>query len=295
MQSQFRSYLELHISVLLWGFTAVLGKIIKISAVDLVWWRCFITAISMLFLIRPLGRIFSLDRKVVLKFICIGMIFGLHWLTFFGSIKLSSASVTLVCMSTCAFFASLTEPFLMKTPFSKYNTLIGILIIPGMYLIFQSTQPSMHLGIWVGLLSSFLAAITVSLNKKSISELDALSITFLEMLGALVVIGLIQLVYNQSFFSFPDGEDLAVLVFLALACTTMTWILVLRALKSISAFSISLAVNLEAVYGIILSCLLLKDYQLLNRNFFIGATMVILLVFTYPFINRITSEKEPAL
>ena len=151
----------------------------------------------------------------------------------------------------------------------------------------------MHLGIWMGLLSSLLAAFTVTINKKVISELDPLKITLLEMIGACLTVLIFKIFYPEdNFITLPDANDAAILVFLALACTTLTWVLVLRSLKKISAFAMALAVNLEAVYGIVLSSLLLQEHQKLDREFYIGATMIILLVFTYPFISRLTLSNQ---
>ncbi len=288
-----RPYLELHFSVILWGFTAVLGALIQLPAIDLVWWRCLLTIISLFFLI-PYKKIIETEMKLAIRYLLIGMIFGFHWLAFFGSIKLANPTVTLVCMSTCAFFTSLFEPLILKIKFNKYNSFVAVLMISAIYIIFQSVDISFRKGIWMGLLSAALAALVLVLNKKTVDRLDPLRITLMEITGCFLVMMVLKIFdYDRSFLIFPDLRDMALLIFLALACTTFTWILVLKSLKILSAFSISLAVNMEAVYGILLSAFILKDYEKLNQNFFIGAIMIILLVFTYPFLHLFkTSESD---
>ena len=164
MNATKRAYFELHIAVFLWGFTAILGDLIQLSALSLVWWRVLITSISLLFLIKGGKTILSLPRKTILKFAFAGALTGLHWLTFFGAIKLANASITLVCMATCAFFTAIIEPIIMRTRVKWWEIFIGFLVVPGMALVVDNVDVSMHTGIWIGLLSAFLASVFSILN-----------------------------------------------------------------------------------------------------------------------------------
>jgi drug/metabolite transporter (DMT)-like permease len=49
-------------------------------------------------------------------------------------------------------------------------------------------------------------------------------------------------------------------------------------MKTISPFSVMLTVNLEPVYGIILAFLIFGEDQLMDTNFYIGLTIIILAV-----------------
>ena len=284
-----RAYLELHIAVLLFGITAILGDLILLPAVVLVWWRVLITCISLFFLIRMGAGLRGLPKKLVLQYMGIGVLVALHWITFFGSVKFSNASICLVCMATTSLFTSFLEPFLLKQKFKWYELLLGLLIIPGMALVVNSTEWSMLTGIIMGLTSAFLAAMFSILNKKLVTKAEPMSITFLELGSAWLFISLFFPFY---FFKFPEavfwpqGMDWVYLLILALLCTTLAYVLTLRALKYISAFASNLTINLEPVYGIILAWLILQENKELSSGFYLGCGMILLAVFSYPFIKK---------
>lgn len=288
-----RAYLELHLAVFLWGFTAILGDLIHLSALVLVWWRVFITAISLLFFIRGGKALLQLPRRTVLQFGFAGILTGLHWLTFFGAIKLSNASITLVCMATTAFFTAIVEPLILKTKFRLWELFLGFLVIPGMALVVDSVDVSMHAGIWVGLVSAFLAAVFSTLNKKWLHKAEPYSITFIEMMGAWLVLSFI-LPFSVEAVDFqnmvPSVNDFGMLLVLALGCTTFTWVLALRALEHMSVFASTLTINLEPIYGIFLAILILHEHEELSPGFYWGVALILAVVFSYPFLNKIFSR-----
>jgi drug/metabolite transporter (DMT)-like permease len=288
--TQTRAYLELHLAVFLWGFTAIFGDLIQLSALALVWWRVLITSLSVLFLLRNGGNSKQLSRRKIGQFALVGMLTALHWVTFYGAIKLSNASITLVCMATCAFFTSLVEPFIMRKKMNWGETAIGFLIVPGMALIVQNVEVKMHLGIVVGLLSSLLAAIFSSLNKKWINNAEPLPITLIEMTSAWLFLSAVLPFFflaEQDAVLLPSAKDFAMLLVLALLCTTLTWVLCLRAMKHLSAFASNLTVNLEPVYGIFLAWAILDEHKELSPGFYWGVALILVVVLGYPFWKRL--------
>jgi drug/metabolite transporter (DMT)-like permease len=294
MNATKRAYLELHIAVFLWGFTAILGRLIELSALTLVWWRVLLTSISLVFIIC-LGKGFQkLPRRNVLQFAFAGVLTGLHWLTFFGAIKLSNASITLVCMATCAFFTALLEPLMLRTRVKWWEIFTGFLIVPGMALIVDNVDVSMHTGIWVGLLSSLLAAMFSILNKKWIQNAEPFSITLIEMTSAWLLLSLFLPFYLHTETDaavLPSLRDLGLLLILALLCTTLTWVLALRALKHITAFASTLTVNMEPVYGIFLAWVLLGEHKELSKAFYWGVALIMVVVFGYPLLNSLWKKQ----
>lgn len=291
--SQARAYLELHIAVFLWGFTAILGDLIQLSALALVWWRVLLTAISVVFLLRKGLNFSHMSRRSLWQFSLVGVLTGLHWLTFYGAIKLSNASITLVCMATCAFFTSLIEPFLLRKKHNWTEVMIGFLIIPGMALIVQNVEVKMHLGIVVGLTSSLLAAVFSTLNKKWIDNAAPLPITFVEMTSAWLFLSAALPFFFHSepnAILLPSAKDFLLLLVLALACTTLTWVLALRAMKHLTAFASNLTVNLEPVYGIFLAWIILGEQKELSAGFYWGVAMIMVVVLSYPFLKKVLSK-----
>lgn len=289
MDDKKRAYLELHVAVLLFGFTAILGDLIQLSAVMIVWWRVLITCISLLYFVQFGRRLKSIPRDKIFKFLGVGILVALHWITFYGAIKLSNASVALICFASTSLFTSFLEPAILGRSIEKLQVIMGLMIIPGMWLIVNTVDSAMMNGIYVGLLSALLAATFSTINKRLIDDADSYSITFLELGSAWIFISLLipVLIWNGTDVQFwPVGTDWIYLIILALLCTTLAYILSLRALKHVSAFVANLTINLEPVYGILLAIVLLNDHKELSPRFYLGVVLISAIVFSYPVIKK---------
>jgi drug/metabolite transporter (DMT)-like permease len=285
-----KAYLQLHIAVLFFGFTAILGndKLISIPAISIVWWRVLFTSISLFFVIN-LGKTLSkIPKKYLWQYMVIGAIVALHWICFFGSVKLAgNSSVALVCMATVALFTAFLEPLVLKTKFHKKDLLLGILVIPGMALVVGNVSSEMWLGIAVGLLSAFLASVFSVWNKMIIHEADPRDITFLEMSSGWLFVSLILpfiMHFDEKVAFVPVGLDWIYLILLALVCTTLAYVLSLRALKHLSAFASMLTYNLEPVYGILIAYFFLDEK--LSAGFYLGVLIILGAVFMYPLLKK---------
>ena len=296
MNNKLLSYTQLHIAVILYGLTAILGDLISISAVSLVWWRVMITSISLLAFVGFGRHILRLHKKQVLIYIGIGVLVGLHWICFYGSVKLANASIALITMATTSFFTSIIEPIVTGSPFNKMELILGLLIIPAMILVANNIDWSMMTGFFIGLLSALLASLFASFNKKYVDNASPYVISFLEMFGAFVFISLIIpfVIRNQVSFM-PIGSDWLYLIILSLFCTTLAFVITMMALKHVSAFDSNLVINLEPVYGIILAILILKEHEQLSLSFYIGVILILCIVFSHPIIvKKLNARKKLA-
>jgi drug/metabolite transporter (DMT)-like permease len=295
MEATKRAYFELHFAVILWSFTAILGQLIHLSALSLVWWRVFIASGAILIGSQTWAAVRQMPRSLVLQYIGIGCIIMVHWLTFFGAVKLSNASITLICMATTSFFAALLEPLIFRQKVKLYEVAIGIIIIPAMAFVAGTLPDSMSLGILVGLLSAFLQALFSTLNKRLVHHAPPLSISFLELGGGCLFLSILLPIYFQidteAQFLPPSVSDWIYLLILALLCTNLAFILGMRVLRHISAFAANLTINLEPVYGILLAILILKENKDLTPSFYFGALVIMLAIFSYPFL-RTRFEKK---
>ncbi len=286
-----RAYLELHLAVFLWGFTAILGDLIQLSALTLVWWRVLLTSLSLIFFVKVGHIVREVGLRRFLLLAGVGVIVALHWVTFYGAIKLANASIALICMATTSLFSSLLEPLIVGRRFVWYELLLGLFILPGIWLIVDGVDAGMNAGIGVGLLSAALVSIFTSLNKKYIGSSNPARITFIE-LGAATLF-LAPFLYSLGGEHFwPAPLDWAYLLVLALLCTTLTFFLSLRALSMLSAFASNLTVNLEPVYGIFLAYFLLDDAQELSPNFYWGTLLILLAVFGYAAARRLLRRRR---
>ena len=283
-----KAYLQLHIAIFLYGFTAILGKLITLSELSLVWWRMLLTTISFLFFPKMIQLFKAIPVKVRWQLFGIGIIIALHWVCFFGAIKYSNVSICLVCMATGAFFTAIIEPIVFKQSIKKYEIFLGLMIIPGMYLVVQSTSWDMMTGIVLAIISAILAVFFSIFNKRMVDHTDTNVITFVELGSGWLFLTLLLPFYLYYFETSiqPTWLDLGYLLVLALLCTTLAFVLNLNALKHISAFNANLAINLEPVYGILLAWLIFQENKEVGQYFYIGVLIVLFSVFSYPFLKK---------
>jgi drug/metabolite transporter (DMT)-like permease len=289
MNTTKRAYLELHIAVLLFGITAILGNLIQLSAVVLVWWRVFLASLFFLLFTKAASKIRLMPRRIFWKFVGIGCLVTLHWLAFYGSIKLANASVALICMATTSFQSALLEPLLTRQSIKWYEVAVGIIIIPAMIFIAGNLPSNMTAGLVLGMVASLLVVIFSILNKTLIDEADPLSISLLELGSACVFLTLLfpfYFYFDKTAAFIPSPTDWIYLLILAIFCTNIGYLLATRSLKHLSAFATNLTVNLEPIYGIVLAIVILKENKTLPISFYIGSATILIAVLSYPFLKK---------
>jgi drug/metabolite transporter (DMT)-like permease len=288
---QARALAFVHASVVLWGFTAILGKLISLPAAALVWWRMLLVAGMLAVLPRVWRGLAAMPLRLMLTLAAIGIVVALHWLTFYASIKLANASVAATCMALGAVFAALIEPFWVGRRFRWPDLATGVAAVPGVLLVVGALPETMRVGFAVGVVSAFLTAVFTVLNKRFATGADPLAVTAIEMTSGWLFLwallpALAWLPGGEVTLSLPDARDAILLVVLALFCTIVPFALSLVALRQVSAFSLQLAVNLEPIYAIGLAMLLLGEHRELTPAFYLGVAIVLAAVFLEPVLAR---------
>ena len=275
-ENRLKNYLLLHLIVFIWGFTAILGALITIDAIPLVFFRMGLAVIfiAIYFLIKK--KSFYVDKRGLLKFLFSGIIIAIHWIFFFKAIKVSNVSVALVSMSTGAFFASLIEPIFFKRKIKLLEIVLGLLVILGLYIIFNF-ESQYKLGIIYALISSFLGALFSVLNGLFIKKYDANRISLYQLLFGFLFVA-IYLFFNNSysvaFFTLPNSDWIYLFV-LSSICTAYAFIMSVKVMKYISPYTVMLTINLEPVYAIILALFIFGDKEKMNPAFYLGAGIVL--------------------
>ena len=275
-----KALLQLHVFVFLAGLTGPLGYLIQLNGLMLVFYRMLLASVVLLFIYFFTQQKRNYNFATKFKLIGIGAIIALHWVCFYGSIKLANVSIALVCFSSTSMFTSLIEPMATKIKIKWRDLLIGALSFIGILLIFHF-DTKFRTGIIVGLVSALLASIFSVINKGVTNKVDTFTIQFYEMMGgvfflSLIILGSVGL--NQNQFVLPRWNDWIWLFFLAIACTVWANHLMLSSLKHISAFTLNVTLNLEPVYGIILAFVLFKEQKQLGGSFYIGLSLIALSV-----------------
>ncbi len=255
----------------------------------LVVWRMMMVC-SLLLLWPSIWRhLRYMTLRMILIYSGIGVIVALHWLTFYGSIKLSNASVAASCLALGSIFTSMIEPLLTKKPWDKKEFLVGLLALPGVVLLVGGVPISMRLGIAVGVLSALLTALFSVLNKRYVFAAEPSAVTLVELgVGGLFLLLLSVIFFDYTeFMHLPASRDLFLLLILAVACTLLPFVLSLFAMRHISAFEAQLALNLEPVYAIIIAAIWLGEKQELHSQFYLGVGLILIAVFIRPVFARI--------
>jgi drug/metabolite transporter (DMT)-like permease len=286
-----RALAYVHASVVLWGFTAILGKLISLPAAALVWWRMLLVAGALALLPRVWRGLRAMPPRLVLVIAAIGVVVALHWLSFYASIKLANASVAATSMALGAVFAALIEPFWVGRRFRWRDLATGVAAVPGVMLVVGALPDEMRVGFAVGVVSAFLTAVFTVLNKRFATGADPLAVTAVEMISGWLILWamlpmLAGLPGGEVTLSIPGARDAILLVVLAVCCTIVPFALSLVALREVSAFSLQLAVNLEPIYAIGLAMLLLGEHRELTPAFYLGVAIVLAAVFLEPLLAR---------
>ncbi len=273
------NYLHLHFIVFVWGFTAVIGKLITIDALPLVWYRMLMASLIILGYILIRKFQLRVPPKTLLMLILGGIVVSLHWVTFFMAIKVSNVSIALATMSTGAFFTALLEPFWYGRKMVGYEVVFGLIVMLGLYIMFRVETDFLN-GILLALVSSLLSATFSLINGKLTQEQRPSVISFYELgIGVLFlsVFLLFSSSYDQKFFQLSINDWLYIFI-LASVCTAYAFIASVKILKYISPYTVMLTNNMEPVYGIILGVVLLGDSEKMKPMFYVGALLVLLTV-----------------
>ena len=282
-----KNLLILHFTVFIWGFTGILGALISINAVQMVWYRVLIASITLFAYFLLTKTSLKVTKKQFLQFFFTGSIVAIHWILFFHAIKVSTVSVTLVCLSSFTLFTAILEPLIKKQRILIPDVLIGLVIILGIYLIFKF-ESQYTLGIILGLASALGSSLFATINSTLVQKSDPKIIGFYEITGAFFWITLYRFfnhdLLNETFnLSFKDWVYLGIL---GTICTALAYVAGVAVMRTLSAFRVALITNLEPVYGVLLAFLFFGTKETMSTGFYLGATLILGAVFLYPIYKK---------
>ncbi len=281
-----RYLLLLHFVVLIFGFTAILGKLITVSSDVLVWYRMGIASFCLyLFTIIKKDKV-KIDKKGKGLSFATGFIVALHWILFFEAIKQSNVSITLAALSSASIFTAFLEPLIFKRKLFFYEILLGLIVISGLSFIYK-VELDAGLGLTMGICSAFLASLFTVLNGKLIKKYPALNISTIELFGGFIAISLYLFIFGTRDANafLLHSTDLIWILILAIICTAFAFVASVEVMKELSPFTVSLSVNLEPIYGIIMAYFIFKDSEHMSMGFYIGAFCILLAIFLNVFIK----------
>ena len=288
-KTNLNNYLQLHFLVFIWGFTGILGALISIDAIPLVWYRMLLASIFVLIYFLIKKKSIKVPPKALLKFFIGGVLIAVHWIFFFSAIKVSNVSVALVAMSTGALFTSIIEPIFFKRKLIILELFFGLIVISGLYLIFNF-ETEYTLGIIYALIAAFLSAVFTVLNGLYIKEYDAEVISIYQLFFGVLFISIYILAttgFTLESFSL-SSSDIIYLLILSSICTAYAFIVSVKIMRYLTPYTVMLTINLEPVYAILLALIIFGEKEQMSPQFYIGALIIIITVVT----NGILKKKK---
>ncbi|MGI8603805.1 MAG: DMT family transporter [Verrucomicrobiales bacterium] len=279
-----RDHLKLHLVVLAWGFTAILGKLINLPAAEVVVWRTFFATLGLWGLAALLRVSVKVDWRIAVQLLATGFLIGGHWLLFFLAGKVSNATISVAGLPTTIVWCCLLERVLLPGKRLRWFEIgMGILMVGAVWLILRF-EVRYSLGFILSLLSALVGSLFAVLNAQFAQRHHFSVISFYQMGGGCIA-SLCALPFFEG-VKWPAWSDLGWLLVLALICTVYAYTAYVELLRRLSVFTINLVYNLEPLYGIVLAALILREHHDLSLHFYAGTSVILLSVMAYPFIQR---------
>ncbi len=288
-----RTYFNLHLIVFIWGFTAILGALISISAEALVWYRMLFAGVFLFFFIVLKKKSFVIPVREFFKLIFAGLLIAVHWIFFFKAIHVSNVSVTLSIFSLGAFFTSILEPIFYGRKILWYEVFFGLIIIAGLGIILQAEMNYFE-GIVYALASIIIGVLFTLMNGKLIHQHESSVITFYEFMSGVVFIS-IYFLFEHKFvadFFVLSPNDWVLILILASICTAYAFTASVKVMQQLSPYTVMLTTSLEPVYGIILAYFIIGGKEKMSAEFYIGAILIVITVILNGVIKHYYTDEE---
>lgn len=297
MNKEKQAIVYMHIATFLFGMTAILGKLISLNEFNMVWHRMALASVVFMLVPSFWKKIKIVPNKTIGIYLLNGIVVALHWLTFYGSIKVNnSASLTLACFGSVSIFAAFIEPLVFKVRVKKSEIALGLIVLVGLVFIAKanpddtfSLSSNYVQAIILALISAFLAVVFTVVNKRFIADYSPSVLTWAQMLGGTIFLSIIMpfiVSTGVSFVFIPSAIDTFWMIVLVVLCTNIAFSMEMKALKNMSAFASTIILNLEPVYGIIVAIFVFKENENLNAWFYAGAVVVIASIFIHAFYEK---------
>ncbi len=294
MKGAFKYHFFLHFIVLLLGFTGILGALISLPSPELVWYRMLIAALGIFLFTSTSGRSPRIPLKTLGQLLLVGVLIAAHWISFFQAIDVSNVSVTLACLSSASFFTALMEPLFFGRRIRPYELILGVMVIGGLFMIFRFETQYLT-GILFALMAALFAALFTVINGRMIRTLSSTTISLYEMAGGSLGVTMYLITMGRLSPSIVQGipwTEWTLLLILGLACTAFAFVGSVYVMKALSPFTVSLTINMEPVYGILLALAIFGEKERMSAGFYAGAVMIIAALFLNTYIKRKKREKD---
>ena len=279
--------LVLHLVILAWAFTAILGKLISLPSLDMVVWRTGLATLGFVAIALAMRAPLRLAKRDAGILFGLGAILGLHWVLFFLSARLATASVSLAAMPTMLIWCTLMEPFVNGTRrWSRIELILGMVIIAAVWMIY-AVELNHWFGFTIGIVSALIASVYAIFNKQVVARYHVATLCAWQLGGACVAAWvLLPFVSGTALPEMPGARDLGWIVLFAIGCTVLPYAAFVYVMKRMSVFTVNVVYNLEPLYGMALATLIFGVKEQMTPGFYAGAAIIIASVLAVPWLQR---------
>lgn len=279
--------LVLHLVILAWAFTAILGKLISLPSLDMVVWRTGLATAGFILIALAMRAPLRLAKRDAAILFGLGVILGLHWVLFFLSARLATASVSLAAMPTMLIWCTLMEPFVNRTRrWSRVELILGMVIIAAVWMIY-AVELKHWFGFTVGIVSALIASVYSVFNKQVVARYHFATLCAWQLGGACAAAWvLLPFASGTALPAMPGARDLGWIILFAFGCTVLPYAAFVYVMRRMSVFTVNVVYNLEPLYGMALATLIFGAKEQMTPGFYAGAAIIIASVLAVPWLQR---------
>lgn len=265
----------LYLAIFLLALTGLFAKMIPLNAVSIIQLRSIVAAAALvLFIILQKRRLRMAGIRTYAGVYALGGLLGLHWVTFFHSMQISSVAVGMLSLFTFPVITILLEPIFSNDRIQGADILAGFIVVIGLAIMVSQDltnhQQPVVLGIFWGVLSAILFALRNLLQKYHFDGETSDSLMFHQV----VAVGLML----AAFIDYPrictlNAMSVVNIVLLGIFSTATAHTLLTYSLKHLSAKSVALIGCLQPLIATILAWFVIKEMPALSV--IIGGGMIL--------------------
>ena len=248
----------LNLSILLISTAGIFGRYIALPIPITIGTRAILACLVLYIFCRWKGYDFRIQAKDRSTIIWSGILFGVHWLTYFYALRLSNVAVGMLSLFTFPVLTAILEPLYFKTKILPFHIVLCVLILFGIYLLVPefSLANDYFIAVLLGVFSALCYALRNISMKAKVKKYNGSVLMMYQLL-------IVSILLIPSFFIIEDCDILEywpALLTLAMVTTAIGHTLFLYSFTFFSTTSASIISCLQPIYGILMGVFFLHEY-----------------------------------
>jgi len=245
----------LYLAIFLLSLTGLFAKLIALDAVSIIQLRSLVAAAGLASVMAARKRRLRLGGVgTYVGVYGLGLVLGLHWVTFFHAMQVSSVAVGMLAMFTFPVITILLEPLFSNKKLTAGDLFAGLVVLAGLGIMvgpgLADLRQPVTLGVLFGVVSALLFALRNLLQKYFFAGESSDGLIFHQVIAIALMLAL--------FVDFPRVQALNLtgvgkILLLGILSTAMAHTLLAFSLKQLPAKSVALIQCLQPLVAAVLA------------------------------------------